>query len=192
MLALGCGKQLMINPIDFSRYFHVLITSLNRKHHICIMNGMKNLWLVSLLFTFVLLSCGKVKDPEFRRVENFRIKNFGLTDVTIGFRVTYYNPNNFGVTVKEAVADVYMDSVFMGKFVQDSTVNVGRNAEFSIPLSGKISLGTALKMDLRNIGERKISLKANGNVKVGKAGIFVTKPFLYEGLHSLDEISLQQ
>ncbi len=153
---------------------------------------MKNFWITTLFFSFLLVSCGKVKDPEFRKVENFRIKNFGLTDVTIGFKVTYFNPNKFGVTVKEAEADVYMDSVFMGKFVQDSTVNVGRNAEFSIPLSGRISLGTALKMNLRNIGERKISLRANGNVKVGKAGIFVTKPFLYEGLHSLGEISLQQ
>lgn len=156
------------------------------------MKGMKNFWITTLFFSFLLVSCGKVKDPEFRKVENFRIKNFGLTDVTIGFKVTYFNPNKFGVTVKEAEADVYMDSVFMGKFVQDSTVNVGRNAEFSIPLSGRISLGTALKMNLRNIGERKISLRANGNVKVGKAGIFVTKPFLYEGLHSLGEISLQQ
>ncbi|MGZ5287015.1 MAG: hypothetical protein ACXWB9_07520 [Flavisolibacter sp.] len=153
---------------------------------------MKKLWFLPLLLLVLLTSCGKVKDPEFRRVENFRIRDFGLMDVTIGFKVTYYNPNNFGVTVKEAAADVYMDSVFMGKFVQDSTIVVGKNAEFSIPLSGKISLGTALKMDLRNIGERKINLKANGSVKVGKAGIFVTKPFVYEGQHSLGEISLQQ
>ncbi len=153
---------------------------------------MKKRWFTALLFLLILASCGKVKDPEFRRVEHFRIKNFGLTDVTIGFKVTYFNPNNFGVTVKEAAADVFMDSVFMGKFVQDTSVAVGKNAEFSIPLSGKISLGTALRLDLRNIGERKINLKANGNVKVGKAGIFVTKPFVYEGMHSLGEISLQQ
>ena len=147
-------------------------------------------WLLSLLAVVLLYGCAKVRDPEFRRVDKFRLKNFGLEKVTIGFNVTYFNPNNFGVTVKEAEADVYMDTTYLGKFVQESTVGVNKNAEFSIPLSGEVSLQTALKLNIQELGSKPVLLKANGSVKVGKAGIFVSKPVRYEGRHTLDDIKL--
>jgi len=111
-------------------------------------------------------------------------------DATIGFQVTYYNPNNFGVTVKEAEADVYLDSVYLGKFIQSDAVNVQKAADFSIPFSGKISLKTALNMNLESLAKKDVLLKADGSAKIGKAGIYVTKPIRYQGMHRLDEIKL--
>ena len=143
-----------------------------------------------LASTLYCSGCTKVKDPEFRRVENFRLKNFGFTDVSIGFNVTYYNPNDFKVSVKEAETDVYIDSVFMGKFHQDSTVQVGEKAEFSIPLSGTIPTLTALKLNLRDLDKREILLRANGTVKVGKAGIYVNKDFNYSGRHRINDLKV--
>ena len=152
---------------------------------------MKFYLVVPVLFLLFLASCSNIKNPEFRKVEQFRVKNVGLQEVTVAFNVSFFNPNNFGVTVKDAVADIYMDSVFLGKFSQDSLIYVNRKADFSIPLSGKISLGTALKLDLRNIGERKVFIKADGTARVGKAGIFVNKDFDYEGSHGLSEFYKQ-
>jgi LEA14-like dessication related protein len=106
--------------------------------------------------------------------------------------VTYFNPNDFGVTVKEAAADVYLDSVYLGKFVQDSTIGVDKNADFSIPLSGAISLKTVLSLNLQELAQREVLLRANGNVKVGKAGIFISKPFTYQGKHRLEDIRFPQ
>ena len=99
----------------------------------------------------------------------------GLTQLTISFAVTYYNPNNFEVSIKDAWADVYIDSVYVGKFVQDSMISVARNAEFSIPLSGAIALEEALKFDFKNLRQREILFRADGNVKIGKAGIYINK-----------------
>ena len=152
---------------------------------------MKFYLVVPVLFLLFLASCSNIKNPEFRKVEQFRVKNVGLQEVTVAFNVSFFNPNNFGVTVKDAVADIYMDSVFLGKFSQDSLIYVNRKADFSIPLSGKISLGTALKLDLRNIGERKVFIKADGTARVGKAGIFANKDFDYEGSHGLSEFYKQ-
>ncbi len=146
--------------------------------------------LLSCLFVLVLAGCGKVKDPEFRRVDNFRLKNFGLQEAVIAFDVTYYNPNNFSVGVKEAQADIYMDSVYLGKFVQDSAISVNKNGEFSIPLSGAVSLQTVLKMNLGELSQRPVLLKADGSVKVGKAGIFISKPFQYQGQHRIEDFAL--
>lgn len=138
----------------------------------------------------VLMSCTKIQEPEFRKVDNFRLKSFGLQQAVIAFNVAYFNPNHFGVTVKEAEADVYLDSVYLGKFAQDSTIGVGKNAEFAIPLSGSVSLQTVLNLNFQDLAQKEVLIRANGNVKVGKAGIFITKPFSYQGKHKLQDISL--
>jgi LEA14-like dessication related protein len=145
--------------------------------------------LLPFLALIALAGCTKIKEPQFRRIDNFRLKNFGLQDAVIAFNVSYYNPNNFGVTVKEAGADVYLDTIYLGKFVQDSTVSVKKNSEFSIPLSGSVSFQTILNLNIQELSQREVLLKANGNVKVGKAGIFITKPFNYQGKHKLEDIS---
>jgi LEA14-like dessication related protein len=151
------------------------------------MNLTRLFGLISILMVG-LASCKKISDPEFRRVEHFRLKNFGLQETTVGFEVTYFNPNNFGVSVKETGADIYIDSTYLGKFTQDSAVNVSSHAEFSIPLSGTIPLQKALQMNFQNIATRNILLRAEGSVKIGKAGFYVTKPIHYQGYHTLDEI----
>jgi LEA14-like dessication related protein len=143
------------------------------------------MFISTLLFLSVLGSCKKVQDPEFRRIEGFKIKSLGLQQTDIGFSVVYHNPNNFGVSVKEAEAEVFIDSVSMGIFRQDSSVSVQRNAEFSIPLSGSITLKQAAKLNLETLPFREVLIRADGNVKVGKAGIFITKPFNYQGKHKL-------
>lgn len=143
-------------------------------------------WTFLSLLLCLLCACGKVREPEFRRVENFGLRKLDLTEAGIGFRVTYFNPNSFGVTIKDAVADVYLDSVFLGKFSQDSAVVVKKNAEFSIPFSGNVSLKTVLNLKFEDLVDKDVFLKAEGSAKVGKAGIYVTKPIHYQGKNKLD------
>lgn len=158
-------------------------------HTICFSQFMK-IKVLLFFYAFVLLmGCTKIKEPQFRRIDNFHLKNFGLQEAVVAFNVTYFNPNNFGVTVKEATADVYLDSLYLGKFVQDSTIGVKKNGEFSIPLSGSVSLQTVLNLNFRELSKKEVVLKANGNVKVGKAGIFIAKPFNYQGKHRFEDIS---
>lgn len=134
----------------------------------------------------LLSGCGEIKDPEFNRLDDFGVKSFGIQQVEIGFSVTYFNPNSFGVTVKEAAADVYVDSVFMGKFSQNIEVPVSRNADFSIPFTGSVPLVNALKLKLGDLSNRDVMIRADGSVKVGKGGIYVSKPFKYSGKHKVN------
>lgn len=143
---------------------------------------------ILLLVLSLTTGCKHIQDPEFRRLENFRVKKLGLQETSIGFSVAYHNPNNFGMSAKEAVADIYIDSIFLGRFEQDSLVNVRKTSDFSIPLTGHLSLATAMKMDFQNIGHRELHIHANGSIKIGKAGFYVTKPILYDGGARLDNI----
>lgn len=142
--------------------------------------------LASLLLLFLFASCAKMKEPEFRRIDNFGIKKLGIKETTIGFNLTWFNPNNFGVAVKEAAVDVYLDSVYLGKFVQPTPVSVNKNGEFSIPMEGTVSLLTALQFDIPKMVGKMVFIQANGNVQVGKAGIFMKKELNYKGNHKLD------
>ncbi|MBA2747119.1 MAG: hypothetical protein H0U44_12905 [Flavisolibacter sp.] len=144
-----------------------------------------------LLLMGLLSSCKDVKDPEFRRVDNFGIRKLRIQEATIGFEVTYFNPNNFGVNVKEAAADVYIDSVYLGKFIQERTVEVNKNAEFSIPFSGTIGFQKLLQLNLPNLLNKEVLLRADGSARVGKGGVYITRPIQYQGKHKLDEINIR-
>ena len=139
-----------------------------------------------IAFMFITSSCGKIKDPEFRKLESFGVKNFGLDKIDLGFKVAYYNPNDFSVSVKEAVADFYVDSVYVGKITQDRVVEVGKNADFSIPFSGSVPLAAAMKLKFTDLSNRQLLVQATGTVKVGKGGIYLTRPFTYSGQHKVD------
>lgn len=102
--------------------------------------------------------------------------------------MVYYNPNNFSVTVKETDMKVYIDSVFLGNFVQRTTVNVGEKGDFTIPLTGQILVATFLQLDLKDIHKRTVQVQAEGTTKVGKGGIFITKEVQYKGRHRLSDL----
>jgi LEA14-like dessication related protein len=144
----------------------------------------------TLLVVLIVSGCTQIKEPEFRRLDNFKLKSIGLSEAKIGLTVTYYNPNNFTMTVKETSAQVSLEGVDLGRFVQDTLVTVGANAEFSIPISGAVSVNKLMQMNLPDLANREVLIRATGTTKVGKAGIFITKPFTYEGRHRLDQIRL--
>jgi LEA14-like dessication related protein len=148
---------------------------------------MRNISLAIFSVLIILLSaCGKIQEPQFKKLENFKVKKLGLQETTIGFNATYHNPNGFGVAVKETMLDVYLDSVYLGKFNQPLEVAVQRNADFSIPLEGKLSLMDAINANVTSLIGKEVLVKANGTIKVGKAGAFITKDINYQGRHLLD------
>jgi hypothetical protein len=83
---------------------------------------------------------------------------------------------------------VYLDDVHLGKFSQDTLIEVGDKQNFSIPISGNVTLDKVMQLDLQNIDTRQVTVKATGSTRVGKAGIYITKPFSYQGKHTLNEI----
>src|SRR5687768_13276286 len=111
----------------------------------------RNSFFLALVFIIALASCGKLKDPEFRRIDQFGVRSIDLQQATIGFSATYFNPNHFGLSVKEGVLDFYVDSFYVGKFVQPNVIEVNPGSEFSIPMEGKVSFMQAINSDLKKL-----------------------------------------
>lgn len=148
---------------------------------------MKNSFLLVLVFATTLLGCSEMEEPEFREIRDFHIDNLSMQDVEIRFGMAYFNPNDFSVSVKETAAKVYLDSVYLGEFRQDSLIEVRKNSEFVVPLSGTIPLSSFLGRNVDDLLKRQVLVSAEGSTKIGKAGIYITKKIKYQGRHRLDE-----
>src|SRR5687767_8169607 len=140
----------------------------------------------TLFLALVLASCGKIEEPQFKRIDGFGLKKLGIRESVIGFNLVFQNPNNFGLTVKEADINVYVDSVLLGKFNQPNETMVGKNAEFSIPLEGAIGIDKALQLNLPSLLGKEVLVKGEGTVRVGKGGVFINKAISYTGKHRID------
>ncbi|HVG42641.1 MAG TPA: LEA type 2 family protein [Chitinophagaceae bacterium] len=143
-------------------------------------------WTTLACVSFVVMSCGKIEEPKFLRMENFQIVKAGLTNTTISFDTRYNNPNEFGVSVKEADVDLYIDTTYLGKFVQEGISEVNKNADFVITLQGSIPIKAALNSNLPSLIGKDVLFVAKGSVKVGKGGVFINKKVSYSGKHKLD------
>lgn len=144
------------------------------------------LYLTLLSIVAIIASCGKIQDPEFRKLDNFGVRKMGFQSATVGFDAVFNNPNNFGVSVKEAAFDIYLDTTFLGRFTQPNLVTVNSKSDFAIPLETTVPFQKAMNMGLEKYLGKEVLVKANGSVKVGKAGVFINKNFNYEGKHVID------
>lgn len=158
-------------------------------HGSCRVGTMRRLAFYMLLLVFattLLLGCGKVEEPQFKQLENFEVKKMGLQNAVVGFDATFFNPNRFGLNVKEAAFDIYVDSFYLGKFTQPKDVAVTSASNFSIPLEGTLTWQQILKSQWKDLVGKDVFLKAKGLVKLGKGGVFITKNIAYQGRHKLD------
>ena len=143
-----------------------------------------------LIGGILLASCTKPKDLEFVDVQNIRMISFGLSESQIGLDLRLYNPNNQRVSLKDVEAKVYANSAFLGDTHTDTTISVPKKDTFAIPLILNVKTGTALTRALQTFSDSTITIRVEGNVKMGKAGVFVNYPIRYEQKQTLSELNL--
>lgn len=142
------------------------------------------------LLSFALLcilasSCTKPKDFEYRDVRAFKVNALGFKQSSVSFELVYYNPNNFGVDLKKIESDVFIDSLYLGKFQLDTLMHINRMSEFVLPATIQVDMANMLKNSARMLLKKEVLIQAKGTVKAGKAGVFKSFPFQYEGKKNL-------
>ena len=136
----------------------------------------------------ILASCAKPKDLEFVDIQNIKVVKWGLSESVIGLDVRFYNPNRQQVKLKDAIAKVYVNSAFLGDTNMDSTVVVPRRDTFAVPLLMRVQTATALAKMMETAKDSAVTVRVDGTVKMGKAGVFLTYPIKYEKLQSLADL----
>ncbi len=113
---------------------------------------------------------------------------WGLSESLVGLDVRFYNPNKQQVKLKDAIAKVYVNSAFLGETNMDTTISCPRSDTFAVPLVLKVQTAIAVAKMVETAQDSAVTVRVDGTVKMGKAGMFLTYPIKYEKLQSLADL----
>lgn len=148
---------------------------------------------IAILLTGLVIfftSCGtaNVREPEYREIREVRLINVGLLQSTAGVDLVYYNPNNFGVQLEEVRGDLYIDSVYFGRFGMDEMVRVNKNAEFVIPAIVKVDMIGLLKNQRDLLKKKEALVRIDGLARISKAGFSKDFPLHFENMQNIERL----
>ncbi|HVX26915.1 MAG TPA: hypothetical protein VHB70_11270 [Parafilimonas sp.] len=142
------------------------------------------------LFIFILLAsafitaCNKPQSFEYRGMQNLRVDSVGLTKSKISLDLVYFNPNNFGVNLRNVNCDVYVNHNYLGKYVLDTLMHIAKRSEFALPSSMDVDMKNVYKNSLNTLLSRQVLVELHGSTRLGKSGIFITVPFDYSAMET--------
>ena len=146
------------------------------------MKSLIRLLAICLVFVFAF-SCTKPVSFEYRDLRNFKVDSIGLVSSSLSMDLVYFNPNNFGVDLKNVNCDVYINQNYLGKYLLDTTMHIAKRSEFSIPSHIEVDMKNVFKNTFATLFSNDVLVEVKGTTRVGKAGIYVTVPVQYSGRH---------
>lgn len=143
---------------------------------------MKNIrLLVLVLITWGMMSaCEKMKDLEFVKVAGFSFDEMGFSKSIVRMTLAYYNPNNFNLKLKDANFDLFFDDTQVGHSIQDTLIYIPAKDTFYFPVKLEVNMENVLKNAWSALANKEVTIKATGNCKVGKGGVFLPFPIKCE------------
>jgi len=134
----------------------------------------------------ISVSCEKPTAFDYRDVKNIKVDNFGLSTTQVSMDLVFFNPNNFGVNLKNAACEIYIDSNYVGKFVLDTLMHIPKSSEFTLPASMQVNMKGLFQNSLNILFNKEVTIGARGTTRVGKGGLYVTIPFNYQGKQKIN------
>lgn len=136
------------------------------------------------ILLLVLASCANPKDLVYQDVKNFSVSKISLKP-EIGMDVQFFNPNNYGMTLKDANIDLYVNDKLVGHAVMEEKFKVPAADTFLLPVKLTTDLSAVLSNALQLMGNSTVNVKLKGSVKAGR-GVLVSIPINYEGKQKLN------
>lgn len=151
---------------------------------ICLLNH--DLLKPLLFFVFVaFLPADLFREPDFIDARNFRLAAIGLKTSTVKTDLFYFNPNHFGLNLKTAELDVYLNNRYAGHSLLDTLVHVPARDTFFVPVSVQVDMKNVFPNALTILMNDSIDVRVEGKIKVGKAGVYINVPVRYQEKHSI-------
>lgn len=142
----------------------------------------------ALALIFVLASCGRMQDPQFKGIENVNLDKASFDSATVTLDIRYHNPNSFKGSLKKAEGDAWMDSTYLGHFIVDSTVQIPANSEFLVPVKLAVDMKQILKHSFAALLNEDVMLRIKGKARAGKSGFYRNFNLNYQGKQNLREL----
>ena len=127
-----------------------------------------------------ILSCSSPKALEYKTYHNFSIQNLGFNSSTIKLELEYYNPNNFGMQLRNSDLDIFIDGNLLGHSSFDTLITIPRRNTFTLPIKFDVDMQNIYKNAWSTLTGKEILVKLTGKLKIGKANVFMSLPVNYE------------
>jgi len=141
-----------------------------------------------ILISIVLLSCRSIKEPIYNGIDDLRINKIDLNESVLSINLKCFNPNKWGLKLKEAEGDAWLAGNFLGHFKMDTLIHISGNSDFNIPVNLVVNMKDVYKNAFNVILNPEVIIKVEGTARFGKGGIFIRYPIRYEGKQNLSEI----
>ena len=132
------------------------------------------------VLTLTILSCSSPKALEYQTFRNFSVQKLGFTSSTIKLDLQYYNPNNFGMQLKNSDLDIFIDGNLLGHSSFDTVIRIPRRDTFMLPIKFDVDMQNIYKNAWNTLIGKEVLVRLTGKLKVGKANVFMSLPVNYE------------
>ena len=133
-----------------------------------------------LALTMVIMSCSSPKALEYRTFSNFSIQKLGFNNTTIKLDLEYYNPNNYGMQLRNSDLDIFIDGNMLGHSTFDTLINIPRRNTFILPIKFDVDMQNIYKNAWSTLTGKEVVVKLTGKLRIGKANVFMSLPVNYE------------
>ena len=130
--------------------------------------------------TMVIMSCSSPKALEYRTFHNFSIQKLGFNNTTIKLDLEYYNPNNYGMQLRNSDLDIFIDGNLLGHSTFDTLITIPRRNTFILPIKFDVDMQNIYKNAWSTMTGKEVVVKLTGKLKIGKANVFMSLPVNYE------------
>lgn len=138
--------------------------------------------LLYLYYVLILtiLSCASPKALEYKTYHNFSIQKLGFNVSTITLDLEYYNPNNYGMQLKNSDLDIFIDGNLLGHSSFDTLITIPRKNTFILPIKFDVDMQNIFKNAWSTLIGKEVLVKLSGKLRIGKGNIFMSLPVNYE------------
>jgi LEA14-like dessication related protein len=121
-------------------------------------------------------SCTSIEEPTLDRIEDVEIITLNKSKVEINANMVLKNPNGFALDLDKAELIALIDDIELATIDQTYETNMPANGEFKMPVYINMDLDklyndnplAALGKGLQIMSARKLDVKFQGTIKVGK------------------------
>ncbi len=126
-----------------------------------------------MAFLLVLASCSNPKSFDFKGIKSIQLEkaSFGKNLVNANFE--YYNPNNFGLTLKQLDCIIYINDQALTEYHLHQDFIIPASSNFELPAKMEIELSKLLKNSVDILMNNPMKVEVKGNATLTKG--FFTK-----------------
>ncbi len=139
------------------------------------------MWKLLLASTaFIIFSCASPKALEYKTYHNFSVQKLGFNNSTISLDLEYYNPNSFGLQLRNTDLDIFINGNKLGHSSSDTLINIPRRNTFTLPIKFDVDMQNIFKNAMNTLLGKEVTVKLTGKLRVGKGNVFMSFPLNYE------------